>query len=198
MQCQLKYPFIPPPQTREDLSFCSSSVLLLREISLVLRWDRTDISGSRMCTKPASPSARRAVLDIILIVPPSISMSWLLLAAAILSWLIAFMSFNGATISVRRVAEFLYMITEPVLAPIRRYAAAPRAVLEFSPIILILIIMVNPRVITYTAIRRILIAGMGRLALLRPMCPALRCGVPPRCGRDEIDWLERWPIAAPW
>jgi YggT family protein len=46
------------------------------------------------------------------------------------------------------VAEFLYRITEPVLAPIRRMLPSLGG-LDISPIILILIIMFIQRVITY-------------------------------------------------
>jgi uncharacterized protein YggU (UPF0235/DUF167 family) len=59
----------------------------------------------------------RAVLDIVLIVLDLYV--WLLIAAAILSWLIAFNVVNTRNQLVSAVAEFLYRITEPLLAPIR-------------------------------------------------------------------------------
>ena len=46
------------------------------------------------------------------------------------------------------MAEFLYRITEPVLAPIRRIMPNLGG-LDISPIIVILIIMFIQRVITY-------------------------------------------------
>jgi len=46
------------------------------------------------------------------------------------------------------VAEFLYRITEPVLAPIRRFLPSMGG-LDISPIILILIIMLIQRIISY-------------------------------------------------
>ena len=61
----------------------------------------------------------RAVLDIILIVLDLYV--WLLIAAAILSWLIAFNVVNTRNQLVSAVAEFLYRITEPLLAPIRSF-----------------------------------------------------------------------------
>jgi len=64
----------------------------------------------------------RAVLDIILIVLDLYI--WLLIAAAILSWLIAFNVVNTRNQFVAAVAEFLYRITEPVLAPIRSFIPA--------------------------------------------------------------------------
>ena len=88
----------------------------------------------------------RAVLDIILIVLDLYV--WLLIAAAILSWLVAFNVVNTRNQFVAAVAEFLYRITEPVLAPIRR-ALPNLGGLDISPIVLILIIMFLQRVITY-------------------------------------------------
>ena len=88
----------------------------------------------------------RAVLDIILIVLDLYV--WLLIAAAILSWLVAFNVVNTRNQVVASIAEFLYRITEPVLAPIRR-ALPNLGGLDISPIVLILIIMFIQRVITY-------------------------------------------------
>jgi len=93
----------------------------------------------------ASP-AMRALLDIILIVLDLYV--WLLIAAAILSWLIAFNVVNTRNQFVAAVAEFLYRITEPLLAPIRSFLPNLGG-LDISPIILILIIMFIQRVITY-------------------------------------------------
>ena len=80
----------------------------------------------------------RAVLDIIMIVLDLYT--WLLIASAILSWLIAFNVVNTRNQFVASVAEFLYRITEPVLAPIRRMLPSLGG-LDISPIILILIII---------------------------------------------------------
>ena len=73
---------------------------------------------------------------------------WLLIAAAILSWLVAFNVVNTRNQFVSAVAEFLYRITEPVLAPIRNIMPNLGG-LDISPIIVILIIMFLQRVITY-------------------------------------------------
>ncbi|WP_298252575.1 YggT family protein [Bradyrhizobium sp.] len=88
----------------------------------------------------------RAVLDIILIVLQLYV--WLLIAAAILSWLIAFNVVNTRNQFVAMAGEFLYRITEPLLAPIR--SVMPNlGGLDISPIILILIIYFVERVIEY-------------------------------------------------
>ena len=88
----------------------------------------------------------RAVLDIILIILDLYI--WLLIASAILSWLVAFNVVNTRNQFVSAVAEFLYRITEPVLAPIRTVLPNLGG-LDISPIVLILIIMFLERVITY-------------------------------------------------
>jgi len=79
----------------------------------------------------------RAVLDIILIILDLYT--WLL---------IAFNVVNTRNQFVAGVAEFLYRITEPLLAPIRNFMPNLGG-LDISPIILILIIMFIERVITY-------------------------------------------------
>jgi YggT family protein len=95
---------------------------------------------------PRASPTMRAVLDIVLIVLDLYV--WLLIASAILSWLIAFNVVNTRNQFVAAVAEFLYRITEPVLAPIRSFMPNLGG-LDISPIILILIIMFIQRVITY-------------------------------------------------
>ncbi|RIK98083.1 MAG: YggT family protein [Proteobacteria bacterium] len=88
----------------------------------------------------------RAILDIVLIVLDLYV--WLLIAAAILSWLIAFNVINTRNQFVAAVAEFLYRITEPVLRPIRSLLPGLGG-LDISPVIVILIIMFLQRVIAY-------------------------------------------------
>ena len=88
----------------------------------------------------------RAILDIVLIVLDLYV--WLLIASAILSWLIAFNVVNTRNQFVASVVEFLYRITEPLLRPIRNFMPNLGG-LDISPIILILIIMFIQRVITY-------------------------------------------------
>ena len=88
----------------------------------------------------------RAVLDIVIIVLDLYV--WLLIASAILSWLVAFNVVNTRNQFVSAVAEFLYRITEPVLRPIRNVMPNLGG-LDISPIIVILIIMFLQRVIIY-------------------------------------------------
>jgi YggT family protein len=79
----------------------------------------------------------RALLDVILIVLQIYV--WLLIAAAILSWLIAFNVVNTHNQVVAVVGDFLYRITEPVLRPIRNFMPNLGG-LDISPVIVILII----------------------------------------------------------
>ena len=88
----------------------------------------------------------RAVLDIVIYVLDLYV--WLLIASAILSWLIAFNVVNTRNQFVSAIAEFLYRITEPVLRPIRNVMPNLGG-LDISPIIVILLIMFIERVIMY-------------------------------------------------
>ena len=88
----------------------------------------------------------RAILDIVLIALDLYV--WLLIASAILSWLIAFNVVNTRNQFVAGIAEFLYRITEPALKPIRQFLPSFGG-LDISPIILILIIMLIQRIIGY-------------------------------------------------
>ena len=81
----------------------------------------------------------RAVLDIVLIVLDLYV--WLLIASAILSWLIAFNVVNTRNQFVAAVAEFLYRITEPVLGPIRRRLPNFGG-LDISPIIVFFLLWI--------------------------------------------------------
>jgi len=65
---------------------------------------------------------------------------YILIAAAVLSWLIAFNVVNTRHGAVAIIAEFLFRITEPVLAPIRRLLPNLGGI-DVSPVIVILIIV---------------------------------------------------------
>ena len=86
----------------------------------------------------------RAVLDIILLVLQIYI--WLLIAAAVLSWLIAFNVVNTRNALVASVGDFLYRITEPLLRPIRNLLPHLGGI-DISPVILILIILFLENVI---------------------------------------------------
>ncbi|HZD88803.1 MAG TPA: YggT family protein [Pseudolabrys sp.] len=86
----------------------------------------------------------RSVLDIILLVLQIYI--WLLIAAAVLSWLVAFNVVNTRNQVVSMIGEFLYRITEPVLRPIRQMLPNLGGI-DVSPVILILIILFLENVI---------------------------------------------------
>jgi YggT family protein len=62
---------------------------------------------------------------------------WILIAAAILSWLIAFNVVNARNPIVANIGEFLYRVTEPALRPIRNILPNLGGI-DISPVILII------------------------------------------------------------
>jgi YggT family protein len=74
---------------------------------------------------------------------------WLLIAAAILSWLIAFNVVNARNQFVHMVGDFLYRVTEPILRPIRNIMPNLGGI-DLSPVIVILlIILIKDIIIRY-------------------------------------------------
>lgn len=65
---------------------------------------------------------------------------YILIAAAVMSWLIAFNVVNPRNRFVAMLAEFLYRVTEPVLRPIRNFLPNLGGI-DISPIIVILVII---------------------------------------------------------
>ena len=65
---------------------------------------------------------------------------YVLIAAAVMSWLLAFNVINSYNTTVRMIWEFLYRVTEPALRPIR--AILPNlGGIDISPVVLFLIII---------------------------------------------------------
>jgi len=62
---------------------------------------------------------------------------WLLIASAVLSWLIAFNVVNTRNPIVSSIGEFLYRVTEPLLRPIRNVMPNLGGI-DVSPVILII------------------------------------------------------------
>jgi YggT family protein len=65
---------------------------------------------------------------------------WLLIANAILSWLVAFNVVNTNNQFVASIGNFLYRITEPPLRPIRKIIPTMGG-LDISPVVLILLLI---------------------------------------------------------
>jgi len=71
---------------------------------------------------------------------------WIVIAAVILSWLIAFNVINTRNQFVAMVADVLNRLTEPVFRPIRQLMPNLGGI-DFSPLIVLLIIYIIERII---------------------------------------------------
>ena len=71
---------------------------------------------------------------------------WLLIASAVLSWLIAFNVVNMRNQFVASIADFLYRVTEPALWPIRSVLPNMGGI-DISPVILIIGLLFLQRII---------------------------------------------------
>jgi YggT family protein len=81
--------------------------------------------------------------------------TYLIIAAAVMSWLIAFNVINPRNPFVVMVGEFLYRVTDPLLRPIRNLMPNLGGI-DISPIILILIIFFIQSVILPNLVRALL------------------------------------------
>lgn len=88
----------------------------------------------------------RALLDVLMLVLNLYV--YVLIASAILSWLIAFDVINIRNDIVRGIWNVLVQVTEPFLRPIRNLLPNLGGV-DVSPVILLLIIFFIQKVITY-------------------------------------------------
>jgi YggT family protein len=88
----------------------------------------------------------RALLDVVLLALQLYT--YLIIASAILSWLIAFSVVNTRNDLVRSIWNFLDAVTEPALRPIRNILPNLGGI-DISPIILRLIIFFLERIIIY-------------------------------------------------
>jgi YggT family protein len=79
----------------------------------------------------------RAILDVILLVLDLYT--WVIILAAVLSWLIAFNVVNMYSDVVRSIWNVLTALTEPLLRPIRQFMPNFGG-LDISPVILLLLI----------------------------------------------------------
>ena len=77
---------------------------------------------------------------------------WLLIASAVLSWLIAFNVVNTRNPIVHSIGEFLYRVTEPLLRPIRNLLPNLGGI-DVSPVILIIGLLFLRQLIFWLYIR---------------------------------------------
>ena len=73
---------------------------------------------------------------------------WLLIASAVLSWLVAFNVVNTRNSIVAYIGEFLYRITEPALRPIRGMLPNLGGI-DVSPVILIILLLFLKQLIVW-------------------------------------------------
>jgi YggT family protein len=73
---------------------------------------------------------------------------WILIAAAIFSWLYAFNVINSRNQFVDTIGRGLFNLTEPVLRPIRRFMPDLGGV-DISPIVVFILIFLIQRLIVY-------------------------------------------------
>jgi YggT family protein len=81
--------------------------------------------------------------------------TYLIIAAAVMSWLIAFNVINPRSPFVVMVGEFLYRVTDPLLRPIRNLMPNLGGI-DISPIILILIIFFIQSVVLPNLVRALI------------------------------------------
>lgn len=65
--------------------------------------------------------------------------TWILIASAIFSWLYAFNVINSSNQFVNSIGRFLFNVTEPVLAPLRRILPDLGGI-DISPIVILVAI----------------------------------------------------------
>ncbi|MGK2742468.1 YggT family protein [Tepidicaulis sp. LMO-SS28] len=80
---------------------------------------------------------------------------WVVIASAILSWLIAFNVVNTQNRFVYTIADVLYRLTEPALRPIRRVLPELGG-LDLSPVVLILGLILLQDIIAYYIVPAVL------------------------------------------
>ena len=73
---------------------------------------------------------------------------WVIIASAILSWLVAFNVVNTHNRVVLSIGELLYRLTEPALRPIRSILPNLGGI-DISPVILILILLFIQQVVLW-------------------------------------------------
>lgn len=84
---------------------------------------------------------------------------WIIIASAILSWLLAFNILDARNQFVRTIADFLYRMTEPLFRPIRRILPNFGG-LDLSPLVVLLIIFFIQQIIFIYVVPAIYRAGI--------------------------------------
>lgn len=92
------------------------------------------------------------IADIIYVLRIAIDLYiWLLVASAIMSWLVAFGVLNTRNKVVYMIGDFLFRTTDPVLRRIRRFLPNLGGI-DISPVILILLLILLDRFLVRLAL----------------------------------------------
>ena len=75
---------------------------------------------------------------------------WVIIASAVLSWLIAFNVVNTRSPAVAQIGQVLYRLTEPALRPIRK-RVPPMGGVDIASVILILVVIFAKMVVSELA-----------------------------------------------
>jgi YggT family protein len=115
---------------------------------------------------------------------------WIVIAAAIFSWLVAFHVVNTCNQAIGMIGEFLYRITEPVLRPIRNFLPNLGGI-DISPVVLFLIIIFIRYVIALYILPNVYWAAVAQ----EPWTAAadgvfVDVRLTPRGGRHVIEGIE--------
>jgi YggT family protein len=95
---------------------------------------------------PGAILTMRALIDVILLALHLYI--YVIIAAAVLSWLIAFNVVNTRNQAVAMIGDFLFRLTEPVFRPIRNLMPNLGGI-DLSPVIVILLIILIENIILY-------------------------------------------------
>ena len=100
---------------------------------------QTPAAEARVCAPFAARATREMYAFLHLVNTVITIFIWLLIAQAILSWLVAFGVVNRYNRAVATIGDFLWRVTEPLLRPIRRVLPDLGGI-DISPVILILLL----------------------------------------------------------
>jgi YggT family protein len=100
---------------------------------------RSPAADVRVCAPFAAPGHREMYAFLHLVNTLITIYIWLLIAQAVLSWLVAFGVVNRYNRAVATIGDFLWRVTEPLLRPIRRVLPDLGGI-DISPVILILLL----------------------------------------------------------
>lgn len=99
----------------------------------------------------------RSVLEVIMLILNLYT--YMIVGMAIMSWLLAFKVINQHNQFVGMVMDFLYKVTEPLLAPIRRVLPNMGGI-DLSPIVLLLAVFFVQSLIRNYAFPAVISAGI--------------------------------------